>query len=156
MNTEQILKVLKNERECIARQSGVEAPDGSVGICDRNCANCDLCLPDDEILEVYDFLIKGYELLQNEGAESYTVKCKEPLSEEQIERFKEVWGNAIHTMSFEPMQFPEGLVAVMTDEYGREHFKGICPYMNKKCEKWTCNICEVAERERKFMEGDTE
>ena len=50
MNTEQILKVLKNERECIARQ-GTEK-------CDRNCAKCDLCLPDTEILEVYDHLIR--------------------------------------------------------------------------------------------------
>ena len=49
MNTEQILKVLKNERECIARQNGK---------CDRNCAKCDLCLPDDEVLEVYDRLIR--------------------------------------------------------------------------------------------------
>lgn len=51
MNTEQILKVLKNERECIARQNGK---------CDRDCAKCDLSLPDDEILEVYDFLINAY------------------------------------------------------------------------------------------------
>ena len=64
MNTEQILKVLKNERECIKRQSGVEAPDGSVGICDRNCAKCDLCLPDTEILEVYDFLIEAYSITE--------------------------------------------------------------------------------------------
>lgn len=98
MNTDQILKVLKNERECIARQNGK---------CDRNCAKCDLCLPDTEILEVYDFLINGYELLQNEGAESYTLKCKEPLSEDQIARFKEEWGNASFTASFEPMTLPE-------------------------------------------------
>ena len=65
--TDQILKVLKNERECIKRQNGK---------CDRNCAKCDLCLPDAEILEVYDFLINGYELLQNEGAESYTIRFK--------------------------------------------------------------------------------
>ena len=76
MNTEQILKVLKNERECIKRQSGVEAPDGSVGICDRNCAKCDLCLPDTEILEVYDFLINGYEMLQDKGAESYSIRFR--------------------------------------------------------------------------------
>lgn len=147
MTNEQILKVLKNERECIARQNGK---------CDRNCKECDLCLPDYEILEVYDFLINGYELLQNEGAESYTIKCKDPLSEEQIARFKEEWGNASFTMSFEPMTLPEGLVAVLSDEWGREHFKGICPYTNKKCDTWTCGICKVAERERKFAEGDTE
>lgn len=159
MDIQQILKVLKNERECIARQS---RPLGEMPQCRKDddgvklCEYCDLCLPDDEILEVYDFLINGYELLQNEGAESYTIKCTEPLSEEQIARFKEEWSNASFTASFEPMQFPEGLVAVMPDEYGREHFKGICPYTNKKCEKWTCSVCEVEKRERKFMEGDND
>ena len=79
MNAEQILKVLKNERECIKRQSwsnGNVMLDGIMANCDRNCAKCDLCLPDTEILEVYDFLINGYELLQNEGAESYTIRFK--------------------------------------------------------------------------------
>jgi len=55
MSTEQILKVLKNERECIKRQNGK---------CDRNCAKCDLCLPDTEILEVYDFLIEAYSITE--------------------------------------------------------------------------------------------
>lgn len=123
MDIQKILKVLKNERECIKRQVDMTK-------CKRHehegCLKCDLCLPDDEILEVYDFLINGYELLQNEGTESYTIKFKEPLS------------------------------AVMTDEWGREHFNGICPYTDKKCGHWTCGICEVAERERRFAEGDTE
>ncbi len=56
MKNEQILKVLKNERECIKRQ-GTDK-------CDRDCANCDLCLPDDEILEVYDHLIQ---IIENEA-----------------------------------------------------------------------------------------
>lgn len=72
--TEQILKVLKNERECIKRQGGTVKDGYYVSLCDRNCDKCDLCLPDTEILEVYDFLINGYELLQNEGAESYTIR----------------------------------------------------------------------------------
>ena len=75
MNTEQILKVLKNERECIARQGSDS--------CDRDCENCSLVLPDTEILEVYDFLINGYELLQNEGAESYSIRCD--ISEKDAE-----------------------------------------------------------------------
>ena len=85
MNTEKIIKVLKNERECLKRQ---------LGKCDRNCAKCDLGLPVDEIVEVYDFLISGYELLQNEGADSYTIMCKGPLNEEMITRFKEKYGGA--------------------------------------------------------------
>lgn len=116
MNTEQILKVLKNERECIKRQNGK---------CDRNCKECDLCLPDSEILEVYDFLIKGYELLQNEGAESYMIKCTEPLSEEQIARFKENWDKASFTASFEPIKpLPENLVTVVPESNERRNTNG--------------------------------
>lgn len=78
MNIQQILKVLKNERECIARQNGK---------CDRRCGECDLCLPEDEILSVYDFLIEGYELLQNEGAEEYCIRCDTTkLSQEELDR----------------------------------------------------------------------
>lgn len=73
MSTEQILKVLKNERECIKRQVDMTK-------CKRHehegCLKCDLCLPDTEILEVYDFLINGYEMLQNKGAESYSIRFK--------------------------------------------------------------------------------
>jgi hypothetical protein len=121
MNNEQILKVLKNERECIARQS---RPLGEMPQCRKDddgvklCEYCDLCLPEDEILEVYDFLINGYELLQNEGAESYTIKCTEPLSEEQIARFKEEWGNSISTVSFEPISLPDNLKGVILGEKG--------------------------------------
>ena len=118
MNTDQILKVLKNERECIKRQSEYASPRSFVPKCDRDCAKCDLCLPDTEILEVYDFLINGYELLQNEGAESYMIKCKEPLSEEQIERLKEEWSTASFTASFEPISFPDNMKAVILGEKG--------------------------------------
>lgn len=63
-NVERILKVLENERECIARQS---RPLGEMPQCRKDedgvklCEYCDLCLPDDEILEVYDHLIKIFE-----------------------------------------------------------------------------------------------
>lgn len=43
-----------------------------------------------------------------------------------------------------------------TEETAREIFKGVCPYTNKKCDKWTCSVCEVEKRERRFAEGDTE
>ena len=147
-SVDQILKVLKNERECILSNHDY---------CYENCREtCPYYVNGVEKMEVLDFLIGGYELMQKQGAESYTIKCTEPLSEEQIERFKEEWGNSSFTASFEPMTFPEGLVAVLPDEYGREHFKGICPYTNKKCDTWTCNTCEVEARERKFMEGDND
>ena len=79
MTTEKILKVLKTERECIKRQ-------GNISKCDRRCGECDLCLPDDEILEVYDFLIGGYELMQNQGAEEYCIRLDtKKLSQEELD-----------------------------------------------------------------------
>lgn len=81
MNTEQILKVLKNERECILRQS---KPLGEMPQCRKDedgvklCEYCDLCLPDTEILEVYDFLIHGYEQIERQGADSYMLKIDIP------------------------------------------------------------------------------
>ena len=89
MNTEQILKVLKNERECIERQIGITAPDGSIGICDRNCAECDLCLPDDEVLEVYDHLIAQLETTAIE------VKLDEENKAKLLKLLRESQGNLV-------------------------------------------------------------
>lgn len=150
MNTEQILKVLKNERECIARQS---RPLGEMPQCRKDddgvklCEYCDLCLPDDEILEVYDFLIKGYEL----------TAIPIPISREQADTLLELLKKS--SLSVYPMPDKAGyptITVTTPDEYGRQHFNGICPYTNKKCEKWTCSVCEVEKREHKFMEGDTD
>ena len=76
MNIPTILEVLKNERECIARQGTAK--------CDRNCGFCELCLPDDEILSVYDFLIEGYESLEKPTP---CLKCDTSrLSQEEYQR----------------------------------------------------------------------
>ena len=87
MNNEQILKVLKNERECILSNHDN---------CYEKCREtCPYYVSGVEKMEVLDFLINGYELLQNEGAESYTIKCKEPLSEEQIAHLKNEYERTI-------------------------------------------------------------
>ena len=39
------------EKECVSRQT--------VNPCNRDCANCDLVLDANEILEAYDFAIKS-------------------------------------------------------------------------------------------------
>ena len=135
MNTEQILKVLKNERECIKRRCDLNLK--------RNCLECDLCLPDDEILEVYDHLIK---IIENEAIQIADV------SEEDKAKIVQSLASAGYNIAPELAEKYLGVV----DEFSRDYFKGICPYTNKKCEKWTCNICEVEKREHKFMEGDTE
>ena len=44
------------------------------------------------------------------------------------------------------------LAAVDTD--ARERFEGKCPYTGKECEDWRCGICEVEERERRWLEED--
>jgi len=157
MNTEQILKVLRNERECIRRQSwsnGNVMLDGIMANCDRNCAKCDLCLPDTEILEVYDFLIEAYSITE----------VHINISKEESDKLFEILNrNAKDRIRLGVIPYPDigesyPTVTLETDpdEYGREYFNGICPYTDKKCDTWTCGICEVEERERRFMEGDTE
>jgi hypothetical protein len=42
------IEVLKQEKECVER---------NIKGCDRDCANCDLVLPDQKILDGYDFAI---------------------------------------------------------------------------------------------------
>jgi len=66
-NFRKILKVLKNEAECIRRQGSDKCPRSVEG--EKSCQVCDLCLPAEEILEVYDFLIEGYELLLQDAAD---------------------------------------------------------------------------------------
>ena len=136
MNIPTILNVLKNERECITRQGTAK--------CNRDCKACELCLPDSEILSVYDFLIEGYESLLEPTP---FLKCDTSrLSQEEyqslVDRLK---GVKVQSVS-----------AIGVDIYGKEHFNGICPYINKPCDTWTCGACEVERRERKFAEGDTE
>lgn len=63
---EQILKVLKTERNCLKRQPK----------CGRRCGECDLVFDDTEMLEVYDFLIEGYETLQDKRATEFTIRIK--------------------------------------------------------------------------------
>lgn len=141
MTNEQILKVLKNERECIARQGTHK--------CNRWCGECDLCLPDNEILEVYDFLIHGYELTE----------IPIPVSREEAHSLLSIMERsrfAVYPLPDVGESYPTLTVTTPPDEYGREHFQGICPYTNKKCDTWTCGICEIGKRERKFAEGDTE
>lgn len=125
MNNEQILKVLKNERECIARQS---RPLGEMPQCRKDddgvklCEYCDLCLPDAEILEVYDFLINGYELLQNQGAEKYVLRCDtSKLSEAEKTRLRELIENerfAAPTLSAQIKPLPPDIIATLLGKEG--------------------------------------
>ncbi len=52
MTDERILELLKIERECVLRNKN--------GECDRNCVNCDLVQEDEDLLEMYDEVIKQY------------------------------------------------------------------------------------------------
>lgn len=122
MTTEQILKVLKNERECIARQS---RPLGEMPQCrkDENgvklCEYCDLCLPDTEILEVYDFLIHGYEQIEHQGADSYILRIDIPEDEKDdiLEKLQSAsTGRAILDTFFEPTPLPEDMVVQHKDD----------------------------------------
>lgn len=46
---EQVIKVIKNERLCVLR---------NIAGCDRDCKNCDLVLPDSEIIDAYNYCLE--------------------------------------------------------------------------------------------------
>lgn len=139
MSTEQILKVLKNERECIKRQSDINK-------CKRHehegCLKCDLCLPDYEILEVYDRLIHLCE------SEAIIIA---DISEEDKAKIVRELANAGYGIAPELAEKYLGV-----DETARAIFNGICPYTNIKCDEWTCSICKIEARERAFAKGNTD
>ncbi len=57
MNYSRVLEILRTERECVSRNDGTN--------CDRDCANCDLVLDAEEILEAYTIAIGVFDNLAN-------------------------------------------------------------------------------------------
>lgn len=51
---------------------------------------------------------------------------------------------------------PTPAIPEYINEDAKKHFKGKCPYTDKKCEDWRCQDCEVEAAERKYMENDSE
>lgn len=49
MTNERAVEIIQTEKKCVARAN----------ICDRDCANCDLVLPEEDILTAYDMAIKA-------------------------------------------------------------------------------------------------
>ena len=134
MSTDQILKVLKNKRDCIKYNHDYCYED-----CDESCP---YYVSETEALEVYDHLIQ---IIENEAIQIADV------SEEDKAKIVQSLAKAGYNIAPELAEKYLGV-----DETAREIFNGICPYTNIKCEKWTCRVCEVEKRERRFMEGDTE
>ena len=52
------IEVFETEKACIIRNVN--------NVCDRNCAKCDLILPDSEIIGAYDAAIKFLRLMKGE------------------------------------------------------------------------------------------
>ena len=44
-----VLEVMKTERQCVIRNE--------IGSCNRDCGNCDLLLPTNDIIQAYDRVI---------------------------------------------------------------------------------------------------
>ena len=49
MRTERAIEILENEMECVKRND--------MGVCNRDCAQCDLLLDSAEILNAYQMII---------------------------------------------------------------------------------------------------
>lgn len=50
MDLEKVIKILENEKACVVRNVRSE--------CDRNCAKCDLVLPDADIINAYNYALE--------------------------------------------------------------------------------------------------
>lgn len=55
MNLNRAIELLKIERECINRNNETAV------LCDRDCEKCDLVQSSEELLEMYDFVIRRME-----------------------------------------------------------------------------------------------
>ena len=51
MNIEKAIAILETEKECVERQGTMACPN-------RDCVNCDLLLPTDDVIEAYEIAIK--------------------------------------------------------------------------------------------------
>lgn len=49
MNLKKVIEILENEKACVVRNVRNE--------CDRNCAKCDLVLPDADIINAYNYVL---------------------------------------------------------------------------------------------------
>ena len=72
MTRENMIKVLENERECVSRD------------CEYDCAECDLVLPREQILETYNDLL---EMLSKEEVESKRHGYWEVVDETEPRRY---------------------------------------------------------------------
>lgn len=50
MNMTEVVDILKTEKECVERQGTMACPN-------RDCANCDLLLPTEDVLQAYTLAI---------------------------------------------------------------------------------------------------
>ena len=66
MTIEETIKVLSNELACVMRQTGPG--------CDRNCAACDLVLPDEIVISAYQTAISILRA-QREAERAERLKC---------------------------------------------------------------------------------
>jgi len=57
MNMTRVVEILNTEKECVERQGTLACPN-------RDCENCDLLLPTDEVIKAYTLAIRCIEGLQ--------------------------------------------------------------------------------------------
>lgn len=57
MNIDKVIEILKTEKECVSRNNGNN--------CNRDCKNCDLLLPAEDILKAYILAIGVIEGIKN-------------------------------------------------------------------------------------------
>lgn len=103
MTIEETIKVLSHERACVMRQTGPG--------CDRNCASCDLVLPDELVISAYRTTINILRTQQK-------AEKNEPMSLDEV---RELGREPVYIVSLGE-DFDDGWQLCLGVEGGYAHF----------------------------------
>lgn len=76
MTNERAVEIIQTEKKCVARAN----------ICDRDCANCHLVLPEEEILTAYDMAIDSILIVDSLMKEHIVDSCRVTSLDDEDDR----------------------------------------------------------------------
>ena len=76
MTKEKAIEIIQTEKKCVARAN----------ICDRDCANCYLVLPEEEILAAYDMAIDSILIVDSLMKEHIVDSCRVTSLDDEDDR----------------------------------------------------------------------
>lgn len=76
MTNERAVEIIQTEKKCVARAN----------ICDRDCANCHLMMPEEEILAAYDMAIDSILIVDSLMKEHTVDSCRVTSLDDEDDR----------------------------------------------------------------------